>query len=481
LTDRLIVRRGAYHDSVTLMMASRDAEGVSGVEFAASAVATPVNLELLAGNGFDTSDQVLGPNDLIIAIRAIDESAADKAVALVDERLAGVDESLGATERITPRSMRSAARRNPESSVAFISVPGRYAAYEAATALEAGLDVFCFSDGLSLDEERALKERALKLGRLMLGADCGTAIIDGVGLGFANAVARGNVGVIGASGTGIQQVTCLLDGAGVGVSHAIGVGGRDLSARVGGLMTMRALELLGDDADTECIVLISKPPDPLVAKEVAAAAGAATKPVVLGLLGLEDESIDVPESVFITTSLEDAASHAARIVGGQVRTHDADPPEQRTPGSIRGLFCGGSLCFEVQGEIGERALPRDFFIDFGADEMTEGRAHPMIDPTLRNDAFERAAGDPAVGAIVLDVVLGYGAHDDPAGDLAPRIEKHMGHDSPPQTLVIALCGTRSDPQGMDEQARRLRSAGAIVTANAAHAARLAMAAVGDRE
>jgi FdrA protein len=477
VTDRLVVRRGAYYDSVTLMLASRDAEEVPGVEFAAAVTATPVNMSLLASNGFDLSSENLTSNDLVIAIRTEDDAAGDDAVLRVESRLAGEGDSAGAAaEQIPARSFRSAARRDPGVSLAFVSVPGRHAAYEVATALEAGLNVFCFSDGLSLDDEAALKKRALERGLLMLGADCGTAIIDGVALGFANVVRRGSIGVIGASGTGIQEVTCLLDSAGAGISHAIGVGGRDLNARVGGLMTVRALELLAFDDSTRSIVLISKPPDPKVAAVVAAAAARTGKPVVMGILGSSD-AMKVPEGVELVMSLEEAAVRGAEAAGADVNTHDAAIPSRRTPGAIRGLFAGGSLCFEASGVVAAvGALPEDSFVDYGEDEMTEGRAHPMIDPTLRDEAFDRAAADPAVGAVIVDVVLGIGAHPDPARALAPRIEKALGERRGSLTVVAAVCGTDGDPQNASSQAGLLGDAGALVTRNAAHAARMALAA-----
>ena len=477
MTDRLVVRRGAYYDSVTLMLASRDAEEVPGVEFAAAVTATPVNVGLLESNGFDVSREALTPNDLVIAIRARDDEAGDAAARAVEARLAGDGDSIGAaSEPIAARSFRSSMRRDTGLSLAFVSVPGRHAAYEVATALEAGLNVFCFSDGLSLEDEVALKKRALERGLVMLGADCGTAIIDGVGLGFANVVKRGPVGIIGASGTGIQEVTCLLDAAGVGISHAIGVGGRDLSAEVGGLMTVRALELLAFDDSTRSIVLISKPPDPATVAVVAEAAVRTGKHVVMGMLGATD-AIDVPDGVELVGSLEAAAARGAETAGAHVITHDAELPSRRTPGAIRGLFAGGSLCTEAQEVVARAgAVPGDSFIDYGADEMTEGRAHPMIDPTLRDEAFESAVVDPEAGAIIVDVVLGFGAHSDPAGGLAPRIEKALEERAGSLTIVAVVCGTDRDPQDAGAQAQRLADAGALVTRNAAHAARLALAA-----
>ncbi|MGH2787333.1 MAG: FdrA family protein [Actinomycetota bacterium] len=472
MTSRLVLHRGAYYDSVALMLASRDAEAIEGVELVAAVAGTPVNITLLHDQGFEPPDDV-GPNDMVVAIRAADDDAATAAERAVDRRLSERAEPSGAAV-FAPRSIRSAVRANPDLKVAFVSVPGRYAAYEVAEAIEAGLHVFCFSDGMSLDDEAELKRRALDRGLLFLGADCGTAIVDGVGFGFANVVERGPVGIIGASGTGIQQVTCLLDAAGIGISQALGVGGRDLSTEVGGIMSDRCLQVLADDASTEIIVLVSKPPGGAVAEKIVAAAARTGKPAVVGLLaGAGDSELPAaPEGVTVVGSLEDAAAAAADLAGGRVETHDIEPPPRSTPGGLRGLFCGGSLCFEAHAATGGGD-----FIDFGADEYTTGRAHPMIDPTLRNDHFEKTSVDMGVGAIVLDVVLGAGAHPDPAGELAPSIEAVLERRRD-LTIIVAVCGTGRDPQELGRQVKQLTAAGALVTRNAAHAGRLARGAVG---
>jgi FdrA protein len=324
-------------------------------------------------------------------------------------------------------------------------------AHEAAAALEAGLHVFCFSDGVSLEVEAALKRRAVERGLLFMGADCGTAILDGVALGFANAVERGPVGIVGASGTGIQEVSCLLDAAGIGISHAIGVGGRDLSASIGGLMMRRGLELLAADHDTRAIVAISKPPDAAAAAAIEVVAAAAGKPVVLGF----------------DLTLEEAAERAAELVGGALPPFGETLRRAPASGRVVGLYSGGTLCGEAEAIVGGGD-----FTDFGADEFTRGRAHPMIDPSLRLDRLVAAAGDPGVAALLLDVVLGYGAHPDPAGELAPAIADAEQH------VIVALCGSAGDPQGLDAQRERLEAAGAVVTRSNAHAARLAREAAG---
>ncbi|MDQ6898103.1 MAG: acyl-CoA synthetase FdrA [Candidatus Dormibacteraeota bacterium] len=496
MADVVSVRRDTYFDSVALMLVSRDAAAVDGVDQTSAVAATPLNLELLQGQGFALPEQ-LGPNDLVIAIRAETEAAAQAALAAVEASLAEQRRSAPGGQGLLPsRSLRSAARRHPDLSLAFISVPGRFAAYEAAQALQAGLHVFCFSDGVPRQAEVALKRRAAELGLLFMGPDCGTAIIDGIGLGFANAVQRGPVGVVGASGTGIQELTCLLDAAGVGISHAIGVGGRDLTHDVGGLMTMPALQLLAEDAETKVIVIVSKPPDMAVAGEVLKVATAAGKPVVMALPGLTG-SLPQVTGVHLAATLEAGAQVAAELVGGRAWTQ-AEPQVSTTPGLIRGLFSGGTLCTEAMGVLVQagqevrsniplrpgwrladsRTSEGNCFIDFGEDELTQGRAHPMIDPSLRNRRFQHEASDPAVGVMVLDVVLGYGAHPDPAADLAPLIRRAMTERPGGLTVCVSLCAAAGDPQGLDSQAVQLHEAGAVVGRSAAGSARLALRAAG---
>jgi FdrA protein len=566
--SRVEIRRGTYHDSVTLMQVSRQAGQLPGVEAAAAVAATPVNLDLLARQGFAVEEAGLGPSDLVVCVRAADEEAADQAMEQVGAFLAGASGTGGGSSAgsgggpvVPPRSLRAAARRDPDLNLAVLSVPGRHLHYEILQALQAGLHVFCFSDGLDPAAEAACKRFAADRGLLLMGPDCGTAILDGVGLGFANAVRRGPVGVVGASGTGIQEVTCLLDAAGTGISHAIGVGGRDLSPEVGGIMTLRALELLAADPATERVVVISKPPDPEVARRVAEAAAATGKPAVLAFPGMAAPP-PLPEGVRFAGSLEAAAAWATqgpnmaegtpqpqpsaagvlaasgtrqpqpsvggaptgRVAGPGERgdplstglpegsspapapapapTHPprppADPPPAVTPGVIRGLYCGGTLCYEamavVAGVVGRvasniplRAAWRlgdsnrsegHTFVDFGDDALTEGRAHPMIDPGLRNERFRREAADPGTGVVLVDVVLGYGAHPDPAGELAPLIEEALAGRPGGLSVVVSLCGAAGDPQGLDGQAAALRAAGALVARSSAQAARLALAAAG---
>jgi FdrA protein len=378
----------------------------------------------------------------------------------------------------------SAARRREDVNVALVTVPGRHAAYECARALDAGLDVLCFSSGPSVEVEAALKARANELGLLMMGPDCGTAIIGGAVLGFGNALRPGRVGVVGASGTGIQAITCRLDQAGVGISHAIGTGGRDLSARVGGATTLRALDLLADDPGTEAIVVVAKSPDREVARLVDEAGARTGKRVVLVFPGFDGGGLELEQA----RSLEAGAAAAAAMVGATLPAPERRGSAHETPGAIRGLFSGGTLRDDALAIVGaaagvetelERAEPgAHVLLDLGDERFTEGRPHPMIDLSLRLSVLEEHARDPRVGVLLLDVVLGYGAHPDPAAELAPALRRALEARPGELTAVVSLCGTDRDPQDVGVQAERLHAAGAVVTRSNADAAGLALAAAG---
>ncbi|WP_049573766.1 FdrA family protein [Nonomuraea sp. SBT364] len=426
--DVVFVRRGVYHDSVTLMRAGT---GLPGAEVAVVAMATELNLGLARDLGFELP--AADPGDLLVALRGEDVAGAAEEL---DRRLTA-QAPVGAEAEQPPRTTRSAARSPAD--LVLVSVPGEHAFAEALDAVEAGLPVMIFSDGVAAEQERLLKERADERGVLVMGPDCGTAVIGGVGLGFANVLRPGPVGVVAASGTGAQQVTCLLDLAGVGVSHVLGVGGRDLSAEIGGRSTARALRMLDDDPATELIVLISKPPSPEVARTVREVAGTLRTPVVTALLGPG-------------TDLTSATEHALRALGEPVpRWPSWHPAEAGGPyggagRTLAGVYSGGTLCAEAAMIAG-----RGEFTDYGDDAYTRGRAHPMIDPTLRLEALRRV---PPEAVVLMDVVLGHGSDPDPAAALAPAIAAAEA------TVVIALIGTDGDPQGRRRQAEALRDAGA---------------------
>jgi len=445
------VRRGAYHDSVTLMAVSRDVGALDGVEAALVAMATELNLALLADLALDPAAAAgAGPDDLLVAVRARDEAAAAAARAHVDTALAGGTAAPGGRAAPPPRTVGAAARR-ATADLALLSVPGPHAVPEARDALRAGLHVMVFSDNVPVEQEVALKAEGARRGLLVMGPDCGTALIGGVGLGFMNVVRPGPVGVVAASGTGAQQLACLLDDAGVGLRAVLGVGGRDLSERVGAAATLQALALLDADPGTERIVVLSKTPAPAVADRVAAAADACATPVTLAFVG---------------PGRPDLTAVAAALVGDGWRDpHRWLAPRERghAPGRLLGLFAGGTLAQEAAA-----ILPRAEITDFGDDRFTRGRPHPMIDQRARLDAI---AGVGPGDLLLLDVVLGHGAHPDPAAELAPAVAAAVDRGA---AAVVSLCGTAADPQDRDRQAALLVAAGASVHLSNAAAARKAL-------
>jgi succinyl-CoA synthetase alpha subunit len=468
------VRRNAYVDSVTLLQVSADMMGLTGVRDAALVMASELNRQLLSDSGLLVGDApTAGPNDLIIAVRAIDDALAATALQQAEALLAGRRRGSPSGEATSspPRSLRSAHRADPEANLALISVPGQYAAGEARQALADGLHVFLFSDNVSIEDEIDLKRIAREKELLVMGPDCGTAILNGVGLGFANVVRRGHIGLIGASGTGIQEVTSLLHQSGEGISHAIGTGGRDMYAAVGGITTLQALDLLRDDPRTQTIVLVAKPSAPEVAERVLQKAAQTGKPVVACLLGAD---LQPPPGVQLARTLYQAARLAASAESSWSSVTPADVPRVRFGADqhqVRGLFCGGTLCQEAAMAMGSSVAHQ--LLDFGDDEYTRGRAHPMIDPTLRNRAIVEAGADPRVAVLLLDVILGLGSHPDPAGATVPAIrEAQAAASADGRELVILahVVGTDLDPQGLGRQEATLRAAGVHVLASNYHAA-----------
>ena len=494
MKDHVELRSGAYADSVTLLQVSRAVQATPGVVAAQVAMATGLNLEVLEGMGFDVPES--SPNDMVVALRLDDDADVATALAAVDAALAPTRPSAGDTTVAPPRTTGSALRRGGPGALALVSVPGASATVEAMDALEAGHDVMIFSDNVPVAEEVALKTYAASRGALVMGPDCGTAVIDGVGLGFANAVRPGRIGLVAASGTGCQQLLALLHHAGatydgVGVRHALGVGGRDLSAAVGGLATREALRRLDADPDVDLVVVVSKPPAAEVADDLAAYVDTLGTPVELGLLGRGQRDLTAVAEAVLARLGHDAPEWP---VDGTDNTGPATGP------LLRGLFVGGTLCdesmlmaTEVLGPIrsniplsddlalgpndkGDLLVDDHTMVDFGDDALTQGRAHPMIDPTLRNEQIARAAADPRTGVILLDLVLGHGAEPDPAAHLAPAIEAARKDRAIP--VVVSLVGTDLDPQGLDAQRDALVAAGAEVHLSNASATRRAIDLIG---
>jgi FdrA protein len=485
VTETVRIERGRYHDSVTLMRASAAARDIPGVETVIAAMGTELNRDLLVHAGFAEPDAT--PDDLVVAVSADSPASAEAAVAVIDRQLAERGASVGSDRgRTAPRTVESAAARAPDAGVVVVSVPGPHAYVEAMAALRAGRHVMVFSDGVDVAAEVALKREAAALGRLVMGPDCGTAILDGVGLGFANAVIPGPVALVAASGTGAQQLCCLLDGAGIGVRHVIGVGGRDLSSDVGGVSTLAALPALDDDPAVGVIGVVSKPPDPGVAEAVIAAAGRCRTPVVLALVGPG------------RPTLTEAAAEIAAALGSPFTEPQwwraSGRPVSARPGPALGLFSGGTNAAEALVVLEERLGPvrsnvhpdpsrrigpfdpasgAHVLLDLGDDELTAGRPHPMIDPAIVADRVRAAAdADGGAGVVLLDVVLGHGAHPDPAAELAPALSTAGAAGA---AIVAVLIGTAGDPQGLDRQARALADAGAIVHRSNARGAEQAAA------
>src|SRR4051812_10281336 len=493
MSERVEVRPGAYHDSVTLLQVSRAVAQVDGVDAAQVAMATDLNVEVLVRMGFDVPPGA-GPNDLVVALRAADEEALAAADAAVARELAGGRGSAagggdGQAPAVRPRTTGSAASAG---TLAVISVPGQHAFAEAMDALAAGLDVLVFSDNVPLEQEVRLKAEAARRDLLVMGPDCGTAVVGGVGLGFANVVRPGPISLVAASGTGAQQVMSLLDAAGVGVRHCLGVGGRDMSSEVGGASARRALSMLDDDPGTDLVVLVGKPPAPQVEAALADVTAGMRTPVLTALLG--------PGKPDLTAAVEQAV-RALGLAWREPRWWPA--PEERTGRYARllGAWSGGTLCDEamvlasaVLGPIASNiplagaplvgaddSTTGHVMIDFGDDELTRGRPHPMIDGSLRAEWITRRAEEAAAAGtgcvLLLDVVLGHAASPDPARELAPALETAQALAD--VAVVVSLCGTEEDPQGLDGQGDRLRAAGASVHLSNAAAARRAVELLAD--
>jgi FdrA protein len=468
------VRRSFYADSVALMRIARELSALEGVQAASLMIGTPSNQALLAESGLLAAEgRTAKPDDLVIAVRASGAAQAARALEAAERLLTGGESARAATGVPVARRFEGGIDLLPDANLALISVPGEYAAAEARRALERGLHVMMFSDNVPVEEEVALKQLAVSKGLLMMGPDCGTCHIGGAPLAFANAVPVGDIGLVSASGTGLQ---------------AIGVGGRDLSEAVGGLMTLAAFEMLDADPKTKTIVLISKPPSPQVAAKVFARVARSRKRVVLCLLGTGKG--DLPRSAAVAGTLLDAALAALGKRGTR------KPPSARSrKGWLRGLFCGGTLCAEAQlilqaqglalqsnaavpgaTESGKVHAAAHTLIDLGDDDYTRGRPHPMIDPEIRNELLVTSLRDASVGVVLLDVVIGHGAHPDPAGLIAAALAKVPGR----KALVLAsVTGTEADPQVYSRQVEKLREAGVVVARSNAEAALAAARALAD--
>jgi FdrA protein len=481
------------------MQLQRSLADLRGVQDAGVVMGTEANKDILSQTGLLAPEaQAAAADDLVIVVQADDSATAEAALGRVDEFL--TQRRGGVEQDYLPKSLESAAQMLPDAQWVLISVPGRYAAGVARQALRLGKSVFLYSDNVSVDDEVSLKQMAAEKGLLVMGPDCGTAIVNGVGLGFANKVRRGPIGMVAASGTGLQQVSARIHQLGAGITHALGTGGRDLSEAVGAMTAHQGLELLSRDPATQVIVLISKPPSPKVAARLLDAARSAGKPVVVDFIGYAPPIRQVDNLHFANT-FDEAAALAVDLA----ETDDGDPDqdihsqsqaqdiaegselERFAPGQryLRGLFSGGTLAYEallllqdyVPAVHSNVPLKKEYrlansltsqahtIVDLGEDEFTVGRLHPMMDNDLRIRRLQQEAEDPEVAVLLLDVVLGYGAHPDPASELAPAIARarSAAQEAGRYLAVMAIVvGTDEDPQGLSAQIEQLESVGAQV-------------------
>ena len=506
MSIKVLFKQNTYIDSVSLMTLSNRANEIDGIEQAMIAMGTDMNKEVIKNIGLNTPE-IEGANsgDLMIVVKAATDELCESAFIKIEELFTKKSKTKEASE-IKYSTIPSAAKGNPEANFAVISVSGAYAVREARKALENDLHVMLFSDNISLEDEIALKKTAHEKGLLLMGPDCGTAIIGDVALCFANAVRKGNIGIVGASGTGSQEVTVLIHNLGGGITQLIGTGGRDLSEEVGGIMMLDGIKALEEDEATKVIVLISKPPAPSVEKKVLAQIKNCSKPVVVCFMGGEEDAAVQAGGHFAKTT-EEAAFKAVSLAGikeNSIKKTELNvelieevraklTPQQKY---VRGLFSGGTLCDEAMHAAMEKFdnvysnIQRDpdyrlknvkvseghTFIDFGDDQFTQGKPHPMIDPSTRLERFLQEAKDPSVGVIVMDFVLGFGAHEDPAGAFLPAImeAKQLAEDEGRHLEVVGyVLGTELDSQNIEEQKDKLLAAGVTIANSNANAGLLA--------
>ncbi|MEG0277869.1 MAG: acyl-CoA synthetase FdrA [Morganella sp. (in: enterobacteria)] len=494
MSTKVVIKKNTYFDSVSLMSISTKANQLDNVEQAFVAMATEMNKGVLKNLGLLTPELEDAKNgDLMIVIKGPGDDINEKTLIAIEELFNKKNQG-GGQHEAKYATINSAKTHIPDANLAIISVNGQFAAREARIALQNDLNVMMFSDNVSVEDELSLKQLASKKGLLMMGPDCGTAIINGTALCFGNSVRRGSIGIIGASGTGSQELSVRIHEFGAGVSQLIGTGGRDLSEKIGGIMMIDALKMLDADDETQVIVLISKPPAPGVAKKVLEQAEKCDKPVVVCFLGNQPQPDDKSGLIF-ARSTKEAALKAVLLTGIREEDLDLHPlnlslieevraklkPEQKY---IRGLFCGGTLCDEamfaalekyenvysniqVNPEYRLKDVSKSIahtFLDFGDDDFTNGKPHPMIDPTNRIERLLQEARDPEVGVIIMDFVLGFGSHEDPVGVMIDAIKKAKSiakQDGRELEILGYVLGTDQDTPSMETQVRMLTDAGVI--------------------
>ncbi len=503
MASGFVIRRNQYYDSVFLMGVNKRLSDAAGVRQTAVLMGSVKNKELLHNLGIrDALIEAAQPNDLIVAVIADSQQIVDEILGNLAQALQVMTEGSLAS---VWRTFEDGLAQKPDANLVVITIPGEYAAREARKAIEAGLNVFIFSSNVTAAEELELKRAASRKGLLVMGPDCGTSLIGGVGVGFANAVRQGTIGVIGASGTGLQEFTTQVHNAGLGISHAIGTGTHDVSDEIGGITTFAALDALEADTRTEVIAFVSKPPGRELLAKLLERLRKSQKPIVCCFLGA-DRMPTSGNRLHFATTIDEAVLQAIQAVGAETarlslsltpeelawceRERAGWSQEQRY---MRGLFAGGTFCYQTQQILRDAGLdvysnaPLETqfrladpdqsvghtLVDLGDEHYTLGTPHPMIDGSLRKVRVEREALDPEVAIIYLDFILGHNASLDPVGELLDAIiqaRRSASKRGAHLTVVASICGTDDDPQDLNLQSSMLREQGVIVFNSNARAA-----------
>ena len=499
---KTVVKKGSYHDSVVLMLLTNHISTIEGVKKVSIMMATPANKDIFKQSGLDTEELMAATaNDMVVVADVDDEAMLDVIMENVEAFLKKQSTSNNASKGSeSVKSWDKALDKLPDANLAVISIPGAYAALEADRALDQGLNVFMFSDNVTIEDEKALKEKAHAKGLSVMGPDCGTGIIQGVPIAFTNSVSKGSIGIIGASGTGIQELTTIIDRLGEGVNNAIGTGGRDLSTTVGGITMMDMIDAMEKDETVKVLIVISKPPAQAVREKISARLSGFSKPVITLFLGEKPEYHE--ENFYHTYTLDEAARLAVSLVRGKEvpeATVDVDESEfykAEDNKTIKAYYSGGTLANEaamlIKDALNVTDPPEDIegymlqldgniVVDLGDDAYTQGKPHPMIDPAKRIECMQEAVDDESTGVILLDIMLGYGSHPDMAGALLPTIKELQAKADAANRkvfFVATVCGTRRDYQGYDEAVNKLKDAGVIVCENNKLACQTAIRAIG---
>ncbi|CAH8771793.1 acyl-CoA synthetase FdrA [Paenibacillus dendritiformis] len=500
---KTIIKENVYQDSVSLMLLTNKLSAMEGINRISVMMGTPANLDIFRNTGLYTPElDRAKPNDICIVIDTEQTEKVTEVLNEIDSFLKNQALAGAKNDYDKVRTWDRAMQLLPEANLALLSIPGEYVADEAHKALDKGLHVFIFSDNVPETDELALKRKAKEKGLLVMGPDCGTGILAGVPIAFANVISTGKIGIVGASGTGIQEVSTIIDRLGGGVSHAIGTGGRDLSESIGALTMLDGIAALEADANTELIVVISKPPAPEVKNKVTAFLQSLSKPSVAIFTG--EKPLEPEGNVHYAYTLEDTAVMAVQLAYGKTPASpgtrgtgaEEDHALQSGQSYIKGLYSGGTLATEAAMLVREAfGIPASLkhedgyifkdqgheIIDLGDDIYTKGRPHPMIDPSTRKELIGNMAKDPHTAVILFDVVLGYGSHEDMAGELIPSIRNARSQASGEGRtvyFVCSVCGTDQDPQNYGEQRRKLEEAGVIVEDSNVQAVKRALHLVG---